>query len=315
MLSSSVNAMEIEKEVEYSPSSYSFNAQIFTLGYVPSFVTFSPTGDLCFFRLGGMEVMESSNLEIEERETTSPYANFISSIHFGGNNHLCLLGSYTTNPVGIWKGEKETTFLVQANCEPSTSLNEKCDMCVLGSSDSSTVYKINVTTEELIVTLKGERALYLGAASPYARCWNKKIRIIDSIQQKGLMTLVGHTAGITSFSVTSDRNFLLTGSWDKTARLWNLETGELLRTFKGHTAGISCMAFSPDGQTILTGSWDATACLWNSTTGKLITTLIGHSKAVTCVAFSPDGQTILTGSRDKTARLWNVSNCEAEKGF
>ena len=112
------------------------------------------------------------------------------------------------------------------------------------------------------------------------------------------------SSGVTSIAFSPDGQFVLTGSDDKTAKLWNLK-GEEIRTFTGHSDYVSSVAFSPDGQFVLTGSSDNTAILWNLE-GKEIRTFRGHSERVSSVAFSPDGQFVLTGSWDSTAKLWKL---------
>ena len=108
-----------------------------------------------------------------------------------------------------------------------------------------------------------------------------------------------------------DGQSILTGSWDKTAILWDL-TGTELQKFQGHTSEVNAVAFSPDGQSILTGSMDNTATLWDLT-GTELQKFQGHTLAVSAVAFSPDGQSILTGSWDKTAILWDLNETELQK--
>jgi WD40 repeat protein len=60
-----------------------------------------------------------------------------------------------------------------------------------------------------------------------------------------------------------DGKTVLTGSWDKTARLWDATTGRPLGPPLTHQGGVEAVAFSPDGKTVLTGSSDKTARLWD----------------------------------------------------
>ena len=72
----------------------------------------------------------------------------------------------------------------------------------------------------------------------------------------------GHKDCISSVAFSPDGKNILTGSMDKTARLWDL-SGNLIQEFTGHMGIIFSVTFSPDGKTILTGSLDKTARLWN----------------------------------------------------
>ncbi len=70
---------------------------------------------------------------------------------------------------------------------------------------------------------------------------------------------------------------MLSGSDDKTLKLWDAATGALLRTFEGHTDVVTSVAFSPDGTRVLSGSGDKTLKLWDAATGALLRTFEGHA--------------------------------------
>jgi WD40 repeat protein len=59
-----------------------------------------------------------------------------------------------------------------------------------------------------------------------------------------------------------DGKTVLTGSWDRTVRLWEAATGQPLGPPLQHHGLVLAVAFSPDGKTVLTGSMDKTALLW-----------------------------------------------------
>ncbi|KAG2354776.1 WD40-repeat-containing domain protein, partial [Suillus spraguei] len=67
-----------------------------------------------------------------------------------------------------------------------------------------------------------------------------------------------------SVSFSPDGTRIVTGSLDKTVRLWDAATGEPVgEPLQGHTAWVSSVSFSPDGTRIVSGSYDSTVRLWN----------------------------------------------------
>jgi WD40 repeat protein len=109
---------------------------------------------------------------------------------------------------------------------------------------------------------------------------------------------------VTAVAFAPDGKTVLTGSADKTARLWDVATGREIRVVSGHSDRVTAVAFAPDGKTVLTGSADKTARLWNAADGQEVRRYVGHADALSAVAFSRDGRYVLTGSTDKTARIW-----------
>jgi len=110
---------------------------------------------------------------------------------------------------------------------------------------------------------------------------------------------------VISVSFSPDGKTLVSGSRDKTIKLWNVKTGKEIRTLKGHNSRVRSVNFSPDGKTLVSGSNDKTIKLWNVETGQEIRTLKGHTDIINNAVFSPDGNYILTASEDKTAKIWD----------
>jgi len=130
-----------------------------------------------------------------------------------------------------------------------------------------------------------------------------------------LVVQTGHFVNVSSVSLSADGKYVLTGSWDGTAILWEAATGKKVQTFQGHAKGVSSVALSSDGKRVLTGSWDETAILWEAATGKKVQTFQGHKDSVTSVALSSDGKRVLTGSEDKTAILWDAATGKKVQTF
>ncbi len=120
--------------------------------------------------------------------------------------------------------------------------------------------------------------------------------------------LEGHKFSILSVAFSPDGKKLATGSFDKSAKIWDLKSGKNISTLQGHSSYVRSVAFSPDGKKLATGSNDNSAKIWNIESGKEIMTLLGHSASVRSVAFSPDGKKLATSSDDFTAKIWDLES-------
>lgn len=137
------------------------------------------------------------------------------------------------------------------------------------------------------------------------RLWNAETG------EQPLGPLVGHQDWVCSVAFSSDGKRIVSGSKDKTIRLWDVESGEHQPPFEGHQDSVNSVAFSPDGERIVSGSSDTTVRLWNAQTGEqLQPPLEGHRDSVLSVVFSSDGKLIVSGSKDMTVRLWNADTWE-----
>ncbi|KAG0203624.1 hypothetical protein BGX28_004147 [Mortierella sp. GBA30] len=120
----------------------------------------------------------------------------------------------------------------------------------------------------------------------------------------------GHTDGV--MCLQFDDSFLITGSYDNTAKVWNVETGECLRTLTGHALCVRALHF--DEAKLITGSMDRTLKIWNYHTGQCIRTLQGHTDGVVTLDF--DSRILASGSADATIKTWNFATgeCATLKG-
>jgi len=126
-------------------------------------------------------------------------------------------------------------------------------------------------------------------------------------------SLSGHSEPVSEVVLSSDGQFGLSGAWDKTLRLWDLNTGATVRTFQGHSKDVFGVAFSGDNRQIVSGSRDKTIKLWN-TLGECKYTIIEdmHTDWVSRVAFSPSAKMplIVSAGWDKLVKVWNLSSCK-----
>jgi WD40 repeat protein/serine/threonine protein kinase/tetratricopeptide (TPR) repeat protein len=120
-----------------------------------------------------------------------------------------------------------------------------------------------------------------------------------------LKAVLSHPSPIDAAAFSPDGKRVVTGSDDRTARVWDVATARPIGQPLRHEGEVMGVAFSPDGKAILTGSQDKTARLWDADSGKSIGPPLPVDGLYVGVAFSPNGKTILTSSREM--RLWDAA--------
>ncbi|KAG2739212.1 WD40 repeat-like protein [Suillus brevipes Sb2] len=89
------------------------------------------------------------------------------------------------------------------------------------------------------------------------------IRIFDTATWQQIAVLEGHTQRITSISLSSNNRLLVSASWDKTARLWNLDTCLPVGPPLHHEGFLDSAALSPDGKVLATACVNHNAYTWD----------------------------------------------------
>ena len=177
---------------------------------------------------------------------------------------------------------------------------------IIGNSNGN-ISIWNITTSGLTRTLPAHQgSIYsISLSHGLIKIWDLATGLQSSTLPL-LQTIQAHNNPILAVKISPDGKMIASGGWDKTIKLWNLQTGQLLKTFIGHEQLVSAIAFSPDSQILASGSKDSSIKLWNIQTGELIRTLKGHELSVLSLAISPDGETLASSSADGTIGLWKL---------
>lgn len=115
----------------------------------------------------------------------------------------------------------------------------------------------------------------------------------------------GHTECV--YTIQHHGNTLLSGSRDKTIRVWDLNTCRLKNTLVGHEASVLCLQFDPHPDPhrdiIISGGSDNLVIVWRFSTGKIMYKFQAHTESVLNLRF--DDRYLITCSKDKTIKIWN----------
>jgi len=168
--------------------------------------------------------------------------------------------------------------------------------------------------QTLTITADSNRLVTTGETG--LRRWN-----LESENPGSSMVLQSHTLGVGPVAVSLDGHWLVTGSDDKTARLWDLQAEDPSArsiVLEGHTEEIRQLAISPDSRWLVTctGLWrersagkETTVRVWDLDSPgprKAVRILQGHAGPITSISISPDSKKLVTGIADATARVWNL---------
>jgi len=142
----------------------------------------------------------------------------------------------------------------------------------------------------------------------------KRLEVWDTINGRCEVQLTGHELDIRTLVFGNEGRWLVSGSVDDTARLWDLESGSQLAVMP-HGSTVTASAFSSDGQRIVTGCADGSVLVWDARSAKEPVifnspSLEASALPINEVGISPDGRFIAARSMNGRACAWRTANRE-----
>ena len=134
--------------------------------------------------------------------------------------------------------------------------------------------------------------------------------ILDAVTGSQVADLSGHDNYVRSLTFSVDGTLLVSGSDDKTAQLWDIQTGGIVKTY-GHTSWVFSVSISQDSTTLASGCEDGSIHLWSVWTGVRTCVIDGHSSEITSLSFSPtNSQHLMSASKDYTIKQWGINGSQ-----
>lgn len=170
---------------------------------------------------------------------------------------------------------------------------------------------------------EGTKAIALSANARWAASGSidGKITVWDlerSEQKRGakkVFTITGHPLPVNAVTITSDGEQIVSGSTDRTLKLWNVATAKEIRTLADHGGQVESLALVEGRRRIVSGAADRTLKVWDLDRGKEVRVSPRHPDPVASIVFTADVRKAVSASTDGTLMVWDLTRGEAIRTF
>lgn len=244
------------------------------------------------------------------------HAGAVTSVGFSANSARLITGG-ADKTVRIWDiATGGPVALLQGNGDVVTAvgLHPSGNQAVSGTVDGKlAVWKLDVPAGQPLAGDNGQPATVAAVSfdgkklATAAVVGGKPAIQVRDIPGGVTQTLVGHEGPISALAFSPDNARIVSGSADKTARVWTIADSKEVAKYAAHTNTVTAVAFSANGQQIASGAADNFLKLWNAADGVEQKNFAGHTGAIAATYFHPNGQ-VVSGSADGTIRFWNPAD-------
>lgn len=306
--------------------------KVHALAFSPDSLTLATGSEDCTIRLWDVATGEPRYNSLHHHERPIYCLHFLpdgQKIAAGSGNDIILCKPQTGRNTGLVHSGSDRVLSLNASPDGlslvSTYGRSVCLSTLPRFRGKTTSLVLDGHTQTVRAAAYSSNGVYVASASDDStiRVWNAssewpvtahEVTDTDAATAivRGSRTLDGHKYYVTSVAVSPDGTCIVSGSDDKSIRIWDVRKGpESLPPWPpllGHTGSVLSVAISSDGRLIASGSKDMTVRLWDLQTSKAVGQLMqGHSSIVNAVVFSNDTRWLISGSQDKTLRIWDVA--------
>ncbi|CAL1280139.1 unnamed protein product [Larinioides sclopetarius] len=246
----------------------------------------------------------------------------------GGEDKSVVLWRINTTPT-----QSKATLKGHSDYVSCLAFHEKF---VLSGSADCTIRKWCLTTHECLFVFEGHTGrinkilcagdfMFTSSVDHTARAWTLITQKYEAVEDVCLKIFEGHSKAVYPLifipddessldgKTMSEKDLFISGSSDKTARIWSLKTGKALHVLKGHKGTVNGLVVDPEGKMLFSGGGDGVICCWNIESGECIRQMTGHEGAI--LNLISHNKMLYSCSTDKTARAWIMEFGECIKVY
>ncbi|MCU0498946.1 MAG: protein kinase [Anaerolineae bacterium] len=126
------------------------------------------------------------------------------------------------------------------------------------------------------------------------------------------LVMEGHNGGVISVDISPDGTRAISGGYDRTVRVWDLQTGQAINApLEGHRADVIAIRFSSDGRYAASSATNGEVLIWDLVEHRLLHQLWIHRNQVHALAFTPDNTRLVSAGEDLDIILWDIQTGQA----
>ncbi|GAN02172.1 conserved hypothetical protein [Mucor ambiguus] len=282
-------------------------------------------------------LMYSLEHKLERTKQIVGYNDEVVDVAYLGDNDTHLAAATNSAQLRVYNVETQDCDLLYGHDDMIISLDRSKDgtLVVTASKDKTArLWKIDLDNPDhkerfksagvcightesvgaVALSRKSNSFMITGSQDRTIKYWNlRDLDLEDADEEyrpKSLYTHQAHEKDINTICVAPNDKFFATGSQDKTAKLWNVDSGELVGTMKGHKRGVWCAQFSPVDQVLATSSGDKTVKIWSLKDFTCLKTFEGHTNSVLRVDFLTAGMQLVSAGSDGLVKVWTIKTNE-----
>lgn len=129
---------------------------------------------------------------------------------------------------------------------------------------------------------------------------------------KPLNSMNGHKGAVYIVKFNKDGNYCLSGSQDRTIKLWNPQKGAVIKTYQGaHNYEVLDLCLVSDDTRFASAGGDKQIFVWDVKSGQIVRKFAGHLQRINSIAWNEDYSVLVSGSYDNSLRFWDCksNNC------